>query len=58
VNGEWLIQARKQLGLTQAQLAADLGLSRPFFNKMENGSKHIDIRTELSVRYLLGVKND
>lgn len=43
---------RRNLGMTQAELAAELGLSMNFVSMMERGEKPIERRTELAVRYL------
>lgn len=50
-TGVKLRLARAQLGLTQAALAALLGVDGPFLSKAENGAP--DRRTDLAVRYLL-----
>lgn len=38
-----LIDARKRAGLTQAQLAEELGKSQSFVAKCENGERRIDV---------------
>lgn len=43
---------RKGLGLTQDQMAAELGLTPNFISMMEGGKKPIERRTELAARYL------
>lgn len=48
-----LKKARVALGLSQAQLAEELGLSRYFVGLMERGDRRIEKRTDLSVRFLL-----
>lgn len=45
-------QIRKALGLTQQQLADQLGLSRVIIGLMEREQAPIERRTELSMRYL------
>lgn len=49
---EQLKAIRKALGLTQAELAEQLGLSMNFVSMMERGDKPIEPRTELAMRYL------
>lgn len=44
---------RKQAGLSQGDLAAEVGLSQGFIGEMERGEKPIEKRTELAVRYLV-----
>ena len=45
--------ARETLGLTQAQLAADLGLQRRQIMRLEAGESPIKPLHEYAVRYLL-----
>lgn len=45
--------ARKAMGLTQAELADQLGLTMQFIGMMERGDKAIERRTELAVLYLV-----
>lgn len=37
---EWLISSRKKLNLSQAQVAKMLGISRSFYNQIENGERN------------------
>lgn len=48
-----LLAARHTLGLSQARLAAALGLSRVYVGQMERGAYGIEPRTALAVQYLL-----
>lgn len=43
---------RKQLGLSQAEFADKIGLSRDFLGRMERGAAPINYRTEAAVRRL------
>jgi transcriptional regulator with XRE-family HTH domain len=52
MQGSELKDARKALGMTQAELANALGLSNAFIGMMERGEKAVEKRTELAVRYL------
>ena len=54
MQGTELRDIRKQMEMTQAELAEALDLSQPFIGMMERGEKPIEKRTELAVRYLLG----
>lgn len=44
--------ARKRLGLTQAQMAHELGITLSGYQRMEYGERPIERRTDLAVRYL------
>jgi DNA-binding XRE family transcriptional regulator len=48
-----LKNSRKILGLSQEDLANKIGLTREFIGFMERNKNPIDIRTELSIKYLL-----
>ncbi len=45
--------ARKALGLSQAELGLELGLTGEFIGMMERGVKAIERRTDLAMRYLV-----
>uniref|UniRef100_UPI0035CB0BC6 helix-turn-helix transcriptional regulator n=1 Tax=uncultured Sphingomonas sp. TaxID=158754 RepID=UPI0035CB0BC6 len=47
-----LRELRRRMGLTQEQLAQEIGMSRKTINAMELGKSVIERRTELAVRYL------
>lgn len=51
-TGEKLRAARADLGMTQAALAARLGIDGPALSKMENGEP-IKASIDLAIRYLL-----
>lgn len=53
MQGDQLKAARQSMGLSQADLAEHLGLSRVFIGLMERGDKPIEARTELAVLYLV-----
>ena len=44
------------LGLTQTQLATELGLTLSAISKMEKGHRPIELRTVLAVKWLLSQK--
>lgn len=48
-----LINARKQFGLSQKELAGLLGVSREHISRMENGHETISRLTECAVKYVL-----
>ena len=48
---------RKQLGLTQRDLAYDLEMSREMISLIERGIEPVRKRTEFSMLYLLMVSN-
>lgn len=54
MQGHELRAIRKSLGMTQGQLATELGFSVGFVGEMERGEKGIETRTQLAVRALLG----
>lgn len=45
--------ARRRLGLSQREMAEALGLSREAIQTMEYGTRPIERRTDLALRYLL-----
>lgn len=53
MQGDELKALRKQIGLTQSEMAQALGLTQTFIGMMERGEKAIERRTELAARYLL-----
>lgn len=53
MQGNDLKEARKALGLTQGELAEQLGLSSTFVGLMERDAKPIERRTELAVQHLV-----
>ncbi len=55
VTGEQIREARKRLGLTQAQLAERVGLSRPFIALVEQGRRILSPEDLERVRRALGI---
>ena len=55
MTAKQLKKARVKLGLTQAQMAEKLGLSRVMIGLMERHKKAIDIRTALAVKHILDI---
>jgi transcriptional regulator with XRE-family HTH domain len=58
MNGEELKLRRKALGMTQAQLAEAVDLSRDFIGQMERGIAPIGVRTAAAVRALRAASDD
>lgn len=54
MKGSQLLEIRKDLGLSQAAFASELGVSRTFLSLMERDLKPISRRTELSALHLKG----
>ena len=51
-----LVRARKDAGLTQAQLAKMVGLKQPALSKLENGHMGVDLEYFVVVARKLGLK--
>ena len=51
-----LVEARKQAGLTQAELATRLGRPQSFVSKYERGERRLDVVELLEVTHAIGVK--
>ena len=51
-----LIEARLKAGLTQAELAEELGRPQSFVSKLENGERRLDIVEFLEVMRALGAE--
>jgi transcriptional regulator with XRE-family HTH domain len=49
----WLVEARQARGLTQAQLALDLGRPQSFVSKYERGERRLDFVEVLEVAAIL-----
>lgn len=54
MKGSQLLEIRKDLGLSQAAFASEIGVSRTFLSLMERDLKPISRRTELSALHLKG----
>jgi transcriptional regulator with XRE-family HTH domain len=50
-----LIEARRELGLTQADVAERLGRPQSFVSKYERGERRLDVIEFLSVSEILGL---
>lgn len=50
---DWLIEARKDSGLTQQQVADKLGRPQSFVAKYENGERRLDVVEFLVIANLL-----
>ena len=55
VLGAAIRQARKDQGLTQAQVAARAGVSRPWLSQMENGKRSVETGKVLAVLDVLSL---
>jgi len=55
ITGDQIREARKRLGLTQAQLAERVGLSRPFIALVEQGRRILSPEDLERVRQALGL---
>lgn len=53
MTGEGLREARKAAGLSQAELAEKIGMSRETVGQMERGQAPIEVRTELAIKQAL-----
>ena len=51
-----IVQARKSRDITGAQVAAEMGISRPFYTQLENGTRRIDLVYFLAICQALGVE--
>jgi transcriptional regulator with XRE-family HTH domain len=51
-----IAELRKQRGLTQAELAAQAGISRPFLAQIETGERNLSLKNQRSIAQALGVK--
>ncbi len=52
MNGDEARGLRRETGMSQADFANAIGLSRETIGRMERGSEDIDRRTELAMRYV------
>lgn len=50
-----LINARKERGMRQEDVAFMLGISRPFYNQIENGKRNASIKIGAQLENILGV---
>lgn len=51
-----LVQARKEAGLTQSELAARLGKPQSYVSKAERGERRLDLIESIDVMEQLGVE--
>lgn len=52
MQGSELKALRKEIGLSQVQLAAAIGMTQTYISMMERGTYNVEKRTELAVRYV------
>lgn len=50
---EWLIEARKKKGLTQVEVATKSGISRQYYNFIENGERNCPVDTAKKIAQVL-----
>jgi len=55
MTGDEMRLLRRKVGLSQAALGAEIGLSRESIGRMERGGEGVERRTELAVRYVAEV---
>ncbi|MDQ6958168.1 MAG: helix-turn-helix domain-containing protein [Mariprofundaceae bacterium] len=55
--GAWICAARKQRGLTQAQLAGQVGITIPTLRKLESGDGSVSLHTFLSTLAVLQIED-
>lgn len=53
MTADEFIQGRRKLGLSQEDLAHELGMTASAINRYENGRRVIPKKIELALRYLL-----
>ena len=58
VLGTAVRQARRELGLTQAELAARADVSRPWLSQLENGKRSVEMGKVLAVLAALDLYMD
>ena len=58
VLGSAVRQARRDAGLTQAELAAQAGVSRPWLSQLENGKRSVEVGKVLAVLAALDLYMD
>ena len=58
VLGSAVRQARQDAGLTQAELAAQAGVSRPWLSQLENGKRSVEVGKVLAVLAALDLYMD
>ena len=46
---------RKELGITQEQLAKEVGISRPYLSDIENGKRQVSGAVMIRIAHCLGV---
>lgn len=51
---EWLRNIRKKKGLSQAQVATMCGISRQYYNFIENGMRGCNVKTARKIALALG----
>lgn len=52
---EWLVDLRNEEGLTQAEMAKKIGISRPYYTQIETGVKSPTGQTALRIATILDI---
>lgn len=52
---EWMVQQRKDLGMTQEQIARAIGISRSYYTEIENGTHTPSGKTALRISTFFNV---
>ena len=51
---DWLVEARKEKGLTQAEAATKCGISRQYYSFIENGDRNCPVDTAKKIANAFG----
>lgn len=46
---QWLIERRKEMGLTQMQVAERAGIARPYYTRIERGQHKPPVTTAMKI---------
>lgn len=50
---QWLIDLRKQSGMTQLQVAQSTGIARSYYTRIERGDYHLPVNTAMQIAAVL-----
>ena len=53
--GEWIRQGRERKGLSQGEVAAELGLHQTYYGKIELARREVDFVTAIEICKILGL---
>lgn len=51
---QWLIDIRKQCGMTQLEVARSTGIARSYYTRIERGDYHLPVSTAMQIAAVLG----